>query len=305
MDERIIYDETFGTYINRIVNDVSIGVDAGECLGLLGPNGAGKTSIISMMIGALNHTHGIIFYGKNNLIETPLKDLSLGYTAQNDSLWNLLTVRETIQFYLKVIGYPKEEIPRYSQTLMEACGIESHANKNVGNISGGTKRKLSLIISICSSPSYLILDEPTAGLDPFTRRYMWKIIKEFKNIRKTATILTTHSTEEAEALCERIAILIKGKLVCIDTIRSIRMNHSANYVLEVFTDNPEGFEEEYVKNKNIFGLDNQHLLEEQDQGSTSQSNNKLLSTSDSVEESKHEIHGSYEVESNKLSKIYN
>jgi len=256
MDDRILYDEIFLNYVNRIVRDVTFGVNAGECLGLLGPNGAGKTTCIAMMTGTLNHTHGTIFYGNNNLVESDYSDLSLGYCAQNNSLWNLLTVNETIQLYLSISGYPKEEVPKYTKYLIEACGIENHANKRVGRISGGTKRKLSLIIAICSSPGYLILDEPSAGMDPFTRRYMWKIIKALKKVRETATLLTTHSTEEAEALCERIAILIKGSLICIDTPKSIKMNHSSYYTLEVFTDDPETFENEYVKNQNIFGLDN-------------------------------------------------
>jgi len=254
MDDRITYDRHKKIYINRIVDDVTFGVNEGECLGLLGPNGAGKTTSISMITGLLSHTHGKIVYGNRDLNETETADLSLGYCAQHDALWSLLTVKETLNFYLNICGYPKKEIPQYIQSMVEACGIESHINKKVSEISGGTKRKLSLLIAICSSPSYLILDEPSAGMDPFTRRYMWKLISELKKVRETATILTTHSTEEAEALCERIAILIKGRLVCVDTPRSIKMNHSNSYTLEVFTDNPDKFEQEYVKDKNIFGL---------------------------------------------------
>ncbi|OUM69508.1 hypothetical protein PIROE2DRAFT_38181 [Piromyces sp. E2] len=254
MDDRITFDPHKNLYINRIVDDVTFGVNEGECLGLLGPNGAGKTTSISMITGLLSHTHGNIVYGTHSLNCTEMADLSLGYCAQHDALWSLLTVKETLHFYLNICGYPKNEIPKYAKAMIEACGIESHTNKRVNEISGGTKRKLSLLIAICSSPSYLILDEPSAGMDPFTRRYMWKLISELKKVRETATILTTHSTEEAEALCERIAILIKGRLVCVDTPKSIKMNHSNRYTLEVFTDNPEQFEQEYVKNQNLFNL---------------------------------------------------
>jgi len=254
MDNRLIYDEKKKRYINRIVDDVTFGVSRGECLGLLGPNGAGKTTSISMITGLLSHTHGVIKYGEKNLNETKFGDLSLGYCAQYDSLWELLTVKETIEFYLSICGYPRRDIPRYTKELIEACGIEIHTNKKICEISGGTKRKLSLIIVICSLPKYLILDEPSAGMDPFTRRYMWKLISRLKNTYNTATILTSHSTEEAEALCDRIAILIKGRLVCIDTPKSIKMNHSNTYTLEVFTTDPEFFEEKYVKEQNLFGL---------------------------------------------------
>eukprot|EP00833_Pecoramyces_ruminatium_P001766 jgi/Orpsp1_1/1175798/evm.model.c7180000055233.2 len=259
MDNRVIFDKTKRSYINRIVDDVTFGVSNGQCLGLLGPNGAGKTTSINMITGLISRTHGKVVYGNKDLNTTDLSKLSLGYCSQHDSLWKLLTVKETIQFYLNICGYPHKDIPRYTKALIEACGIENHTNKKVSEISGGTKRKLSLIIAICSSPSYLILDEPSAGMDPFTRRYMWKLISELKKVRETATILTTHSTEEAEALCDRIAILIKGNLVCIDTPRSIKMNQSHRYVLEVFTDHPEEFEEKYVKGDNLFGLkDDEH-----------------------------------------------
>ncbi|ORX45952.1 hypothetical protein BCR36DRAFT_372441 [Piromyces finnis] len=255
MDNRITYDEKKKKYINRIVDDVTFGVNIKECLGLLGPNGAGKTTSISMITGLLAHTHGVIKYGEKDFNKTDIADLSLGYCSQHDSLWKLLTVKETVNFYLNICGYSRKDIPRYTKALIESCGIENHANKKVCEISGGTKRKLSLIIAICSSPDYLILDEPSAGMDPFTRRYMWNLISKLKNGRETVTILTTHSTEEAEALCDRIAILIKGRLVCIDTPRSIRMNYNNTYTLEVFTSDPERFEESFVKEKNLFGLD--------------------------------------------------
>jgi len=255
MDNRMVYDEKKKKYINRIVDDVTFGVNMSECLGLLGPNGAGKTTSISMITGLLSHTHGVVKYGQKDLNETDMADLFLGYCSQHNSLWKLLTVQETVEFYLSICGYPSKDIPRYTKALLEACGIEIHKNKKVSEISGGTKRKLSLIVAICSSPSYLILDEPSAGMDPFTRRYMWKLISELKKVRETATILTTHSTEEAEALCDRIAILIKGRLVCVDTPRSIKMNHSNTYTLEVFTSNPEEFEENFVKKQNLFGLE--------------------------------------------------
>jgi len=256
MDNRMTYDPKKKKYINRIVDDVTFGVNTSECLGLLGPNGAGKTTTISMITGLLSYNYGIVKYGKKDLSETRIADLSLGYCSQHNSLWSLLTVKETIEFYLDICGYPRKNIGHYTKALIEACGIENHTHKKVNEISGGTKRKLSLIIAICSSPSYLILDEPSAGMDPFTRRYMWKLISELKMVRETATILTTHSTEEAEALCDRIAILIKGRLVCIDTPRSIKMNHSNTYTLEVFTADPQTFEEVFVHQKDLFGLTN-------------------------------------------------
>ena len=255
-DNRVNCSPKNKKYITRIVDDVTLGVNAGECLGLLGPNGAGKTTSISMITGLISCTHGMIVYGDQNLHKTRLGNLSLGYCPQYNSLWELLTVKETIQFYLKLYGYPRKNIDSCIKSLLNICGIENHANKKINEISGGTKRKISLIISICSSPKYLILDEPTAGMDPFTRRYIWKLINDLKKNIETTTILTTHSTEEAEALCDRLAILIKGRLVCVDTPKRIKMKQNDKYVLEVFTNNPDIFEQQIVKENNIFGLDN-------------------------------------------------
>ena len=263
MDNRITYDEKKKKYIQRIVNNVTFGINNGECIGLLGPNGAGKTTIISIITGLLSYTHGTIKYDQNDLNENinNLHSLSIGYCAQYDSLWDLLTVKETIEFYLNICGYPAKKIQKIAQKLMKSCDIEMHSNKKICEISGGTKRKLSLIISICSSPNYLILDEPSAGMDPFTRRYIWKLITDLKTACKTATILTTHSTEEAEALSDRIAILIKGKLICIDSEKNIKMKYNNKYVLEVFTDYPDQFENELIKKRNIFGLTSEESYE--------------------------------------------
>ncbi|ORY33167.1 hypothetical protein LY90DRAFT_512113 [Neocallimastix californiae] len=115
-----------------------------------------------------------------------------------------------------------------TEVLMTSAGIEIYKDKKINEISGGTKRKLSLIISICSFPDYLILDEPSAGMDPFTRR--------------------------PEALSDKMAVLVNGKLVCIDTPKNIKMKHNNMYILEVFTDHPEQFESLFIMEKNIFGL---------------------------------------------------
>jgi len=140
MDNRMTYDKKSKRFINRIVNDVTFGVNMSECLGLLGPNGAGKTTSISMITGLLPITHGLVRYGQNDLRDTDIADLSLGYCSQHDSLWKLLTVKETIEFYLNICGYPCKDISRYTKALMEACGIEIHKNKKVSDISGGTQR---------------------------------------------------------------------------------------------------------------------------------------------------------------------
>jgi len=254
VDERV-YTNSKGKQFKRVIDDLTFGVNYGECLGLLGPNGTGKTTTISIISCNKNPTLGQVIYGSKSLNDTNLFDLGIGICPQFDALWDVLTVREHIEFYYSMCGYSKQDVQDIVTSLVDYCGIEGHINKKVCEVSGGTKRKLSLIVSLCSSPGYLLLDEPTAGIDPFTRRYIWNLIREFKEIQQTATILTTHSTEEAEYLCDRIAILMKGRLACIDTPRNIKMKFNNYYILDVFTDNAELFESRYVVERNIFGLD--------------------------------------------------
>jgi len=254
VDERV-YTNSKGKQFKRVIDDLTFGVNYGECLGLLGPNGTGKTTTISIISCNKNPTLGQVIYGEKSLANKNLFDLGIGICPQFDALWDVLTVREHIEFYYSMCGYSKLDVQEIVSSLVDYCGIEGHISKKVCEVSGGTKRKLSLIVSLCSSPGYLLLDEPTAGIDPFTRRYIWNLIKEFKEIQQTATILTTHSTEEAEYLCDRIAILMKGKLACIDTPKNIKMKFNNYYILDVFTDKAESFEKMYVIEKNLFGLD--------------------------------------------------
>ncbi|ORY22414.1 P-loop containing nucleoside triphosphate hydrolase protein [Neocallimastix californiae] len=256
IDDRITYNGKKRKYTLKIINDVTFGVHRGECLSLLGPNGSGKTTLISIIVGLLHSSEGLVQFDEKNLNDhiNHLFDLSIGYCGQHDSLWEELTVYETIQFYLYISGYPSNDINQMTEVLMTSAGIEIYKDKKINEISGGTKRKLSLIISICSFPDYLILDEPSAGMDPFTRRRIWKLITDLKALRQPSTILTTHSTEEAEALSDKMAVLVNGKLVCIDTPKNIKMKHNNMYILEVFTDHPEQFESLFIMEKNIFGL---------------------------------------------------
>lgn len=254
IDKRI-YTGARGKQYKRVIDDLTFGVNYGECLGLLGPNGTGKTTTISIISCKKSPTLGQVIFGNKSLANTNLFNLGIGICPQFDALWDVITIREHIEFYYSMCGYSKEDVRDIITSLVDYCGIESHINKKACEVSGGTKRKLSLIISLCSSPGYLLLDEPTAGIDPFTRRYIWNLIKEFKQIQQTATILTTHSTEEAEYLCDRIAILMKGRLACIDTPKNIKMKFNDYYILDVFTDNAELFENKYVIENNLFGLD--------------------------------------------------
>jgi len=239
--------------VKTAVEDVNFAVRGRECFGLLGPNGAGKTTTLNAVTSSITPTTGkVCFYGKE-VHNTPFSEISMGYCPQINILWKELTLREHLELFLRIRGYDKKEAADYTTKYINACGLEDHQNKPADKISGGTKRKLSLLISICGYPKQILLDEPTAGLDPSTRRYVWNIITDTKKMNESALILTTHSMEEAEKLCDRLAILVNGRLTCIGAPQHIKMRFGEGYVLELQSDDVSKFHNEIIERRNLFG----------------------------------------------------
>jgi len=241
-----------GKFVKTAVIDVNFGVRPRECFGLLGPNGAGKSTTLNTISSTVPQTTGKICF---NGIEThlaSLSEISLGYCPQNDILWKDLTLREHIELYLRIRGYSAQEAKEYATQYINIAGIEKHQNKRTVNLSGGTKRKLSLIIAICGYPKQILLDEPTAGMDPSTRRFIWNIIKKSKSMNDSALILTTHSMEEAENLCDRLAILVNGRLTCIGSPEHLKMKFGDSYVLEVQSNNVDKFHSKMIESSVLF-----------------------------------------------------
>ena len=254
-DKTNTIDSNENLKVSRAVEDVSLQVNENECLGILGPNGAGKTTMISMIIGKESITKGEIYF-ENKMLHhyCEVEDTSSGLCPQFSILWPSLKVKDILEFYLKISGYSKEKSKMKAQYLLKVSGIESYADYRISELSGGTKRKLSLLISLCNNPNHLILDEPTSGVDPFTRRYIWKIIKDYKIENKVVMLLTTHSTEEAEALSDKIAILKKGTLRYIGSPQYLKILYGNEYILEIFylNDETNDFETMIIKSKNLF-----------------------------------------------------
>ncbi|HBD95588.1 MAG: ABC transporter ATP-binding protein [Spirochaetes bacterium GWF1_31_7] len=187
------------------VNDISFQVKKGICFGLLGPNGAGKTTTIEMMEGILKPTSGKILF-KGELIDKRFKE-QVGIQFQNTSIQDFLTVRDTLKLflslYLKV--KPLDEI-------IEICSLHDIIDRDTKKLSGGQKQRMLLGIALINDPELLFLDEPTTGLDPQARRNFWELIRNIKKSGKTI-ILTTHYMDEAEVLCDEIAIMDQGKII--------------------------------------------------------------------------------------------
>jgi ABC-2 type transport system ATP-binding protein len=207
------------------VAGVSFAVPEGTCFGLLGPNGAGKTTTIEIMEGILPPTSGQVLY-RGAPLDTRFQE-EAGILFQKTALQDFLTVRQCIALFrgLYAKGLEVEEVIRL-------CALEKLAERDSRKLSGGQQQRLLLAIALVNDPAILFLDEPTTGLDPQARRNFWDLVQSIKARRKTI-ILTTHYMDEAEILCDEIAIMDKGKLVAQGPPHRLLHEHFAEVMLEL------------------------------------------------------------------------
>jgi len=232
--------------------NVTLGIDKRECFGILGPNGSGKSSLLNTTSFSFPQTLGKIYYDGKDTLERNGNEITLGYCPQEDTLWDEFTLFEHIEMFLYLRGYSMKEAKRITKQFIDYCRLTEHKNKMPYELSGGTRRKLNILIALCCSSSKIIMDEPSAGMDPSTRRYVWDIIKATLQSAQSSTVMSTHSMEEAELLCNRIAIMIKGKIRCIGTPEHLKMKYGNTYILDVHSDDVEKFHNEVVVGKDLF-----------------------------------------------------
>ncbi|XP_078074970.1 retinal-specific phospholipid-transporting ATPase ABCA4 [Mustelus asterias] len=221
-------------YIGRVrpaVDRISVGVRPGECFGLLGVNGAGKTTTFKMLTGDIDPSSGEASIAGYS-IHTQIDDVhqNMGYCPQFDAIDDLLTGREHLLLYARLRGVPEDEIDRVADWGIEKLDLAEYANQTAGTYSGGNKRKLSTAIALIGCPPVVLLDEPTTGMDPKSRRFLWNcllsVIREGR-----AVVLTSHSMEECEALCTRLAIMVNGQFKCLGTIQHLKYKFGDGYVV--------------------------------------------------------------------------
>jgi len=238
-----VYRGQDGNVDKIAVRGISISMSRGQCLGVLGPNGAGKTTLINMLTGFSKPTSGTAYIeGMDIRLEMDRIYTGIGVCPQDDLLWETLTGREHLMFYgrlKKLKGTALAEAIEQSlrSVRLFAGGV---ADKLVGKYSGGMKRRLSVAISLIGDPKVVYMDEPSSGLDPASRKDLWKAVKSAKQER--TIILTTHSMEEAEVLCDRIGIITNGSLQCIGSSKELKDRYGGSCVLTVTA--PAGEEEE-------------------------------------------------------------
>ncbi|CAK4111082.1 unnamed protein product [Aphanomyces euteiches] len=217
------------------VVDLSLALPKGECFGYLGINGAGKTTTMKILTGDVLPTSGSATLGGFDIMTQQLQVRRLiGYCPQFDALIDLMTVREHLELFAAIKGVPSGQIGATVKDKMEQMNLNDFEHKLAGTLSGGNKRKLSVAIAMIGSPPIIFLDEPSTGMDPVSRRFMWDVIAAISTRSKESTILlTTHSMEECEALCTRVGIMVGGRLRCVGSIQHLKHRFGDGLMLHV------------------------------------------------------------------------
>ncbi|HEX6594554.1 MAG TPA: ABC transporter ATP-binding protein [Bacillota bacterium] len=223
--------KTFGSIV--AVNEISLSIKKGIIYGLLGPNGSGKSTLIHMLCGVLPPTAGAgKVLGFDIQSEPEQIKQRIGYMSQKFSLYLELSVLENLQFYGGVYGIKKEELKQRMDDLIELTNLEGYRHQKAGTLSGGWKQRLALCCALIHKPDLLILDEPTAGVDPLSRKIFWDIIQMQK--KKNITVLvTTHYMDEA-LICDEIGFIYSGNLLASGDANVIMNHHHVSTLDELF-----------------------------------------------------------------------
>ncbi|XP_012735452.2 phospholipid-transporting ATPase ABCA1 isoform X1 [Fundulus heteroclitus] len=213
------------------VDRLCLGIPRSECFGLLGVNGAGKTSTFRMLTGDTPITHGEAFLSQHSVLtEMERVHQLMGYCPQFDAISDLLTGREHLELYARLRGVPEESVTKVAQWGVRKLGLTQYAEQEAGGYSGGNKRKLSTAISLIGAPPVIFLDEPTTGMDPKAKRFLWNCILSVTKEGR-AVVLTSHSMEECEALCTRMAIMVNGRFQCLGSVQHLKNRFGDGYTI--------------------------------------------------------------------------
>ena len=226
----IVTAKNLTKYYNSLhaVDGIDFAIKEGECFGFLGPNGAGKTTAMSIIYCFVPPTSGEVNVFGMDVTKSPGEiKARLGVMPQDDNLDLELSVLENLIVYARYFNILKNKSIDLARNLLEFVELSEKANVNIRSLSGGMKRKLMLARALINDPEILILDEPTTGLDRHSRRTVWNKLNQLKQ-QNTTLILTTHYMEEAEQLCDRVAIMDSGKIITIDTPSQLMSIHNGN-----------------------------------------------------------------------------
>jgi len=216
------------------VDKLDLEIQRGELFGLLGPNGAGKTTTVNILCGLLKPTSGSVYVAGYDVLKEPKKVKELiGVAPQATAVFPSLTGRENLELFGDLHLMPKDHLKKNVDELLKKVGMTEDARRRVGKYSGGMMRRVNLAMALVHDPQIAFLDEPTVGMDPQSRHAVWDFIKELKKKNRTV-ILTTQYMEEAEELCDRVAIIDHGKLIALGTPKQLEDKHGGKNLEDVF-----------------------------------------------------------------------
>ena len=243
------------------VDGISLLIDHGEIFALLGPNGAGKSTLIRMLTTLIPSTSGSAeICGHDVVKEADAVRRLIGVIPQAMTSDLELSVEENLLIYAKLYGVPRERRRRLMGELIEAVELTKWKDNPVRNLSGGMRRRVEIARGLVHEPRVFFLDEPTTGLDPVSRVSVWDMLRNLKETRDLTVFLTTHYMDEADKLCDRIAIVDHGKLVALDSPMKLKASISGTNILEVsFSHTPAGWEDRMKSLpavENVSGKDN-------------------------------------------------
>ncbi len=233
--------KTFGKF--EAVKEVSFTIGKGEIFGLLGPNGAGKSTIINMMCGYLEPTSGDTIIDGLSVSKEPLKvKRVLGVVPQEIALYKDLSSIENLEFFAELYALSKKERKERAEDILHFVGLYERRMEPVKNFSGGMQRRINMAIAMIHRPSFLLMDEPTAGVDPQSRENIFDTIEQLRD-QGTTILYTTHYMEEAERLCNHIAIMDEGRIIALGTLEQLLALLDQNRQVQ----RPHGLQELFIQ----------------------------------------------------------
>jgi len=230
----------------KALSDLTFGVESGQIFCLLGPNGAGKTTAFEILTAAIPKTAGDVFL-KNQALSRNLDAFyETGICSQSNTLWDYVSVEQHLEIYARFKGLRGAEIHQAISYLLKALQLEEHAQKGSEQLSGGNKRKLCVAMSMIGAPKLLFLDEPSTGMDPVARRYLWDLIRQVMKQRQGAMVLTTHYMQEAELVGDKLGILINGRFATIGDLSKLRQKFG-EYSIVIYQEKVGEYQREIEK----------------------------------------------------------
>jgi ABC-2 type transport system ATP-binding protein len=236
--------------------DISLSIMPGEIMGILGPNGAGKTTLIRQITTELLPTSGSIrVFGIDVVAEPTRAKNVMGIVPQEAELYETLSVKQTLRIFGKLRGLNNKDANRRADELISDLRLEEYRNVTGLKLSGGLKRRVMVGLAALAYPQLIVMDEPTTGLDPQSRRDLWALLREYRE-RGTTILLTTHYMEEAESLCDRVGVIQNGRMLALDTVSNLKASHGYEFKITYSTNGDEN------KTHTIYGKSDTELVEQ-------------------------------------------